>query len=85
MNQKKTFCGDIKRMELHFHPDNPYNKAAYGDICETNGILLSVKVCRSKYDSKKPPKYKITILGYVEKSYNFDCKFNILLKNFIIT
>lgn len=61
-------------MELHFHPDNPYNKAAYGDPCETNGILLSVKVRRSKCDPKKPPKYNVTILGYVDKKYSFDCK-----------
>lgn len=62
-------------MELNFHPENPYNKAAYGDPCETNGILLSIKIRRSKMYPNKPPVYTITILGYVEKRYNFDCEF----------
>lgn len=67
--------GETKRLELRYHPDNPYNKAICGEANERQGLLFSVKVRRSKRNPKKAPQYVVTILGYITKSITFECKY----------
>uniref|UniRef100_A0A1A9W049 Transcription factor IIIC subunit 5 HTH domain-containing protein n=1 Tax=Glossina brevipalpis TaxID=37001 RepID=A0A1A9W049_9MUSC len=51
--------GETKRLELRYHYENPFNKALCGEINKRAGLLLSIKVRRSKRDRSKPPQYKV--------------------------
>uniref|UniRef100_A0A1I8NVG1 Transcription factor IIIC subunit 5 HTH domain-containing protein n=1 Tax=Stomoxys calcitrans TaxID=35570 RepID=A0A1I8NVG1_STOCA len=72
--------GESKRLELRFHPDNPFNKPLCGDVGRRAGLLLSVKVRRSKRNPNKPPQFVVKILGHITKSFTFEslCDFQYL-------
>lgn len=59
-------------MELRFHPENPFNKPLCGDVAKRAGLLLSIKVRRSKRNPNKPPQFVVKILGYTTKSFTFE-------------
>lgn len=71
----KALGGETKRLELRYHPDNPFNKPLCGDCTKRAGLLLSVKVRKTKHDPNKPPQYTVRILGYINKSFTFECEF----------
>lgn len=66
--------GENKRLELRYHPDNPFNKPLSGDSSKRTGLLLSIKVRKSKRNPSKPPLYTVKIMGYVTKSFTFECR-----------
>ncbi|XP_005179773.1 general transcription factor 3C polypeptide 5 [Musca domestica] len=72
--------GENKRLELRFHPENPFNKPLCGDVAKRAGLLLSIKVRRSKRNPNKPPQFVVKILGYTTKSFTFEnlCDFQYL-------
>uniref|UniRef100_A0A1B0BJF5 Transcription factor IIIC subunit 5 HTH domain-containing protein n=1 Tax=Glossina palpalis gambiensis TaxID=67801 RepID=A0A1B0BJF5_9MUSC len=72
--------GDTKRLELRYHYENPFNKSVYGEINKRAGLLLSIKVRRSKKDRSKPPQYKVDILGCTNTGFTFEsmCDFQYL-------
>ncbi|XP_037806166.1 general transcription factor 3C polypeptide 5 [Lucilia sericata] len=76
----RALGGDTKRLELRYHPDNPFNKPLCGESSKRAGLLLSVKVRKSKRDPNKPPQYTIKIMGYINKSFTFEslCDFQYL-------
>ncbi|XP_065355616.1 general transcription factor 3C polypeptide 5 [Calliphora vicina] len=76
----RALGGDTKRLELRYHPDNPFNKPLSGESSKRAGLLLSVKVRKSKRDPNKPPQYTIKIMGYISKSFTFEslCDFQYL-------
>ncbi|XP_075150237.1 general transcription factor IIIC subunit l(2)37Cd [Haematobia irritans] len=72
--------GESKRLELRFHPNNPFNKPLCGEVNKRAGLLLSVKVRRSKRNPSKPPEFVVKIIGYTTRSFTFDsmCDFQFL-------
>lgn len=67
--------GDEKRrLELHFHPDNPYNKPTFGDCTDKRGVLLSVTVRRHKRDKSRPPQHFVRVLGHCSRTFSFECE-----------
>ncbi|TMW45400.1 hypothetical protein DOY81_009522 [Sarcophaga bullata] len=76
----RALGGETKRLELRYHPDNPFNKPLCGDCTKRAGLLLSVKVRKSKRDPNKPPQFTVRILGYINKSFTFEslCDFQYL-------
>lgn len=71
---QQVLGGESKRLELRFHPENPFNKPLCGDVNSRAGLLLSIKVRRSKRNPTKPPQFVVKILGYTTKSFTFECK-----------
>uniref|UniRef100_W8B472 General transcription factor 3C polypeptide 5 n=1 Tax=Ceratitis capitata TaxID=7213 RepID=W8B472_CERCA len=69
-----------KRLELRFHPKNPYNKSAGGDCVQGAGLLISVKVRRSKRNLLQPTEYRVCILGHCKRAFSFNslCDFQYL-------
>ena len=77
---KQNFGGEQKRMELRFHPKNPFNKPLCGDNCPRAGLLLAVTVRRPKCDTKQPPQYQVRIVGHCKSVVKFEsCYFVTLL------
>ncbi|CAG4943942.1 unnamed protein product [Colias eurytheme] len=75
-----------KQLTLSFHPDNPFMKPANADAKPTAGVLLKVKVkkTRDKGNTIKTEVVNTSVLGHVKKIYKFDtiCDFQFLpLKN----
>ncbi|XP_030377277.1 general transcription factor 3C polypeptide 5 [Scaptodrosophila lebanonensis] len=79
-NISKVLGDEKKRLELRFHPDNPYNKPAFGDSIANTGVLLSISVRRHKKDKTRPPQYTVRVLGYCSRSFTFEtlCDFQYL-------
>ncbi|KAH8350572.1 hypothetical protein KR067_009617 [Drosophila pandora] len=73
LNVSKALGDEVKRMPLHFHPDNPYNKPIFGDSKENTGILLSITVRRHKKDKQRPPEYFVRVLGHCSRTFTFEC------------
>lgn len=74
-NVSGVITGEQKQLELHYHPENPFNKPAIA-TCQTNaGLLLSVKIRRSKRQPSRIMKQEVSILGRCCKRYTFDSKF----------
>ncbi|XP_034669456.1 general transcription factor 3C polypeptide 5 [Drosophila subobscura] len=71
---------EVKRLELRFHPKNPYNKPAFGDCTDKTGVLLSVTVRRHKRDKLRAPQYFVRVLGHCSRSFSFEslCDFQYL-------
>ncbi|XP_072936997.1 general transcription factor 3C polypeptide 5 [Epargyreus clarus] len=70
-----------KRLGLSFQPENPYVKKIYGDAKKASGVLLSVKVKKTKNGSQvKREVVSTTIVGSVKKIYKFEvlCDFQFL-------
>ncbi|CAD7086135.1 unnamed protein product [Hermetia illucens] len=79
----QTFCEQVRRMELIFHPENRYCKPAYGDTHKIAGILIKVKVKKPRngsVEAKEPPTHVVEILGHCKKSIKFTsmCDFQYL-------
>lgn len=74
----QTFCEQVRRMELIFHPENRYCKPAYGDTHKIAGILIKVKVKKPRngsVEAKEPPTHVVEILGHCKKSIKFTCNY----------
>lgn len=80
VNVSKVLDDEKKRLELRFHPDNPYNKPTFGDCTDRSGVLLSVTVRRHKHDKSRPPQYFVRILGHCTRTFSFEslCDFQYL-------
>ncbi|EDW11611.1 general transcription factor 3C polypeptide 5 [Drosophila mojavensis] len=80
LNISKVLGDEKKRLELRFHPDNPYNKPAFGDCTDKSGVLLSVTVRRHKRDKSRPPQHFVRVLGHCSRSFSFEslCDFQYL-------
>jgi len=63
---------EVKRLALHFHPENPYNKPTFGDCTDKTGVLLSITVRRHKKDKQRPPEYFVRVLGHCSRSFTFE-------------
>lgn len=62
-----------QKLELKYHPRNPYNKVVNSDVVQSAGLLLRIKVKVLKKSVKKDSTKKIIdILGYTSIVYNFD-------------
>lgn len=69
----QTFCGELKRLELRFHPKNPFNKSAYAEANPRIGLLLSIQIRKSKKRGRIS-QYRVEIVGHCKSSFVFDCK-----------
>ncbi|XP_030561679.1 general transcription factor 3C polypeptide 5 [Drosophila novamexicana] len=80
VNISKVLGDEKKRLELRFHPDNPYNKPTFGDCTDKSGVLLSVTVRRHKRDKSRPPQHFVRVLGHCSRSFSFEslCDFQYL-------
>ncbi|KAH8377664.1 hypothetical protein KR093_006586 [Drosophila rubida] len=80
VNISKVLDDEKKRLELRFHPENPYNKPTFGDCTDKSGVLLSVTVRRHKRDKTRPPQHFVRLLGYCSRSFSFEslCDFQYL-------
>ncbi|KAM8715718.1 hypothetical protein ACLKA7_002722 [Drosophila subpalustris] len=80
VNISKVLDDERKRLELRFHPDNPYNKPTFGDCIDKSGVLLSVTVRRHKHDKTRPPQHFVRLLGHCTRSFAFEslCDFQYL-------
>ncbi|KAL5281142.1 GTF3C5 family protein [Megaselia abdita] len=80
----EVFSTENKRLELRYHPGNPYNKPVNGDSHRSCGILLKVKIKKQRIKSENNVSSKsvanVTILGHVTKAYRFNslCDFQYL-------
>lgn len=83
----EVFSTENKRLELRYHPENPYNKPANGDAYRGgNGILFKVKIKKRRIKTENQPNQTsksvadVTILGQVSKVYRFNslCDFQYL-------
>ncbi|XP_053958251.1 general transcription factor 3C polypeptide 5 [Anastrepha ludens] len=72
-NVSQALGSEQKRLELRFHPKNPFNKVAGGDAVQGAGLLISVKVRRSKKHRNQPSEYQLCILGHCKRSFTFNC------------
>ncbi|KPJ12260.1 hypothetical protein RR48_11516 [Papilio machaon] len=73
-----------KRLGLSFQPDNPYVKKTFADCKRTAGVLLKVKVKKTKVDGKDTKQVvSTTLLGSVKVIYKFEamCDFQYLPVN----
>ncbi|XP_067620355.1 general transcription factor 3C polypeptide 5 [Eurosta solidaginis] len=79
-NISQSLGPEQKRLELRYHPKNPFNKGANGDAIQGAGLLISVKVRRSKKNPNKPPEYQLCILGHCKRIFTFNniCDFQYL-------
>ncbi|XP_037710294.1 general transcription factor 3C polypeptide 5 [Drosophila subpulchrella] len=80
INVSKVLGDEVKRLALHFHPENPYNKPTFGDCTDKTGVLLSITVRRHKKDKQRPPEYFVRVLGHCSRSFTFEtlCDFQYL-------
>ncbi|XP_068140795.1 general transcription factor 3C polypeptide 5 [Drosophila tropicalis] len=80
VNISKVLGDEVKRLQLRFHPDNPYNKPVFGDCIDKTGILLSITVRRHRRNKQLPPKYIVRVLGHCSRSFTFEslCDFQYL-------
>lgn len=70
-----------KRLGLNFQPQNPFIKKVYGDNKRTAGVLLKVKVKKTKNgDEVKREVVCTSVVGQVKRIYKFDsmCDFQYL-------
>lgn len=81
----EVFCSENKRLELRFHPNNPYNKPTGGDSHRASGILFKVKIKKRGIKAEQQNVASrsvatVTILGHVSKVYRFNslCDFQYL-------
>lgn len=82
----EVFSTENRRLELRYHPGNPYNKPVNGDSNRANGILFKVKVKKRTIKAENPSNIEsksvatVTILGHVSKVYRFNslCDFQYL-------
>ncbi|EDV98737.1 general transcription factor 3C polypeptide 5 [Drosophila grimshawi] len=80
VNISKVLGDEKRRLELRFHPDNPYNKPTFGDCTDKSGVLLSITVRRHKRDKSRPPQHFVRVLGHCSRSFSFEslCDFQYL-------
>ncbi|KAH8400500.1 hypothetical protein KR222_002151 [Zaprionus bogoriensis] len=80
VNISKVLDDEKRRLELRFHPTNPYNKPAFGDSTEKSGVLLSVTVRRHKRDKSRPAQHYVRVLGHCRRRFCFEtlCDFQYL-------
>ncbi|XP_055859178.1 general transcription factor 3C polypeptide 5 [Episyrphus balteatus] len=69
----QVFSGEIKRLEIRYQPDNEFCKALAGDAQNNSGLLLKIKIRRSKRNPDERPLYIVEVLGHCKKTYTFDC------------
>ncbi|XP_030025119.2 general transcription factor 3C polypeptide 5 [Manduca sexta] len=70
-----------KRLGMCYQPENPFIKKIYADNNKTAGVLLKIRVKKSKVDNEvKREVISTTVLGRVKKIYRFDsmCDFQYL-------
>lgn len=64
-----------KRLGLCFQPDNPFIKKIYTDVKPTTGVLLKLKVKKTKSgDEVKREILSTSVVGSVKKINKFECK-----------
>ncbi|XP_055918150.1 general transcription factor 3C polypeptide 5 [Eupeodes corollae] len=68
----QVFSGEIKRLEVRYKPDNEFCKSLAGDAQANFGLVLKIKIRRSKRNPDEPPKYSVQVLGHTKKTYVFD-------------
>ncbi|ALC42866.1 l-2-37Cd [Drosophila busckii] len=80
INVSKVLGDEQRRLELRFHPSNPYNKPAFGDGVDKCGVLISITVRRHKRDKSRPPQHFVRVLGHCSRSFCFEslCDFQFL-------
>ncbi|KAH8245576.1 hypothetical protein KR032_012119 [Drosophila birchii] len=80
INISKVLGDEVKRLPLRFHPENPFNKPAFGDCSTKTGVLLSITVRRHKKDRHRPPEYFVRVVGHCSRVFSFDslCDFQYL-------
>lgn len=62
-----------KRLGLSFQPDNPFVKKTFADCKRTAGVLLKIKVKKTKVDGKDTKQVvSTTLLGSVKVMYKFE-------------
>lgn len=79
----EVLSSDNKRLELKFHPENPYNKPANGDPQKANGFLFKVRVKKRQIKTENLGSKAVAhveIIGHVSKVYKFNslCDFQYL-------
>ncbi|KAI8428184.1 hypothetical protein MSG28_002419 [Choristoneura fumiferana] len=70
-----------KRLGLNFQPHNPFVKKVFGDNKKTAGVLLKVKVKKTKDGNQvKREAVETSVVGHVNRIYKFDsmCDFQYL-------
>ncbi|KAM3964804.1 general transcription factor IIIC subunit l(2)37Cd [Aphomia sociella] len=70
-----------KRLGLSFQPDNPYVKQIYADIKKTAGVVLKIRVKKTKENNEvKREILSTTVVGRVTKIFKFEslCDFQYL-------
>lgn len=60
-----------RRLELSFTPDNVYSKPIMADCQPSNGLLMKVKMRRSRRNPDQPPEITYEMIGSVERTYKF--------------
>ncbi|XP_014253309.1 general transcription factor 3C polypeptide 5 [Cimex lectularius] len=78
-NISNVYSKRNRRLELRFRPDDIYCKPACGDRFNTNGVLLKIKVLKSKNSDEIKIK-NCEILGRIQTSFKFKsiCDFQYL-------
>lgn len=63
-----------KRLGLSYQPENPFIKKIYGDSRKTAGVLIKVKVKKTKIGTEVTKEVISTaVLGRVSTIYKFEC------------
>lgn len=68
-----------KRLGLSYQPDNPFVKKTFADCKRASGVLLKVKIRKTKTDGKEVKQVISTsVVGSVKMMYKFEGKYVIL-------
>ncbi|XP_013201246.2 general transcription factor 3C polypeptide 5 [Amyelois transitella] len=70
-----------RRLGLSFQPENPYMKKLYGDACKSAGLLLRVRVKKTKVNNEvKREVLSTSVVGRVKLMYQFNsmCDFQMI-------
>lgn len=74
----QVFSTPNRRLPLQFSPNNIFCKPAYGDQQSATGILVKVRIRRSKNKNKIQQQPTVSIVAMLDTFYEFDCKFLLL-------
>lgn len=80
-NISQVYSQTVLKLGLSYHPEDPYRKKIYADYRKTSGVLLKVKVKKTKTGSEvKREVISTAVVGRVNRIYKFEsmCDFQYL-------
>ncbi|CAH0748764.1 unnamed protein product [Diatraea saccharalis] len=80
-NISQVYSQSVKKLSLSFRPEDPFMKKIYGECRKTAGVLLKVKIKKTKIDNElKKEVISTTVVGQVKRIHKFEsmCDFQYL-------